>query len=262
MEKNQGLYKKVQGLGSPILMIHGIISDSSFFEDSVSYLSKKYRVMTYDRRSYGKSNRKEYKDYSVHTQAEDAAAILREFCHEPAWIVGNSAGGLIAIELALSHPELVRGMILIEPSLGYEERERKKLLDWNKELNEYVAADRIKLALPAFARVVGGTSKTNQTTSLNETRQTYQNLSAFMHGELNEVQNYLPPIENLKKLSMPIVVAVTEEGRQSIFATSSLSGAKMTGWPVEWIPGFHNMAKELPEQFSEKIFQIVSQYAQ
>ena len=83
-----------------------------------------------------------------------------------------------------------------------------------------------------------------------------------MHGELNEVQNYLPPIENLKKLSMPIVVAVTEEGGPSIFATSSLSGAKMTGWPVEWIPGFHNMAKELPEQFSEKIFQIVSQYAQ
>ena len=151
-------------------------------------------------------------------------------------------------------------MILIEPSLGYEDVEREKLLAWNRELNEYVDSDKIKLALPAFARVVGGTSKKNQIVSLKEMKQTYQNLSAFMHGELNEVQSYLPPIENLKKLSIPIVVAVTEEGRESIFATSSISGAKIVGWPVVWLPGYHNVAKELPEQFSERIFQIVSQY--
>lgn len=256
----QKLYVNIKGEGSPVLMIHGIISDSTFFEETSEYLSEYYKVITYDRRGYGQSNEKEYTDYSVHVQAEDAIAILRENCSEPAWIIGNSAGGLIAVEAALCYPQLIKGLILIEPSLGYDEKERKKLLEWNSELNGYVKENKIKRALPAFLRVTKVSESKEKPVSLKELRQTYQNLSAFMYGELNEVQNYLPPIEKVRQLPMPVIVAVTENGRESIFATSSKTGAKIAGWPIVSLLGYHNVAKEMPYEFAVRMNDIICEY--
>jgi pimeloyl-ACP methyl ester carboxylesterase len=244
------LYATVTGEGAPLLMIHGIIGDRTFFTESSQYLSSFYRVITYDRRGYGQNNNGQFTDYSVGTQAEDAANVLRNTCQEPAWILGNSAGGLIALELAMRYPGLVRGMVLMEPSLGYEEGEKEKLAAWNRELNEYVAQGKIKRALPAFSRVIGGGDGGEKTTSLKEMRQTYANLSAFMYGELNEVQHYTPSLEQLKQISVPVVIGVTERGRDSLFATSSLSAARLLAWPVVHFPGYHNVAREMPMDFS------------
>ena len=255
--RHNGIYMDICGKGEPIVMIHGIISDSTFFEGGVKYLADHYTVITYDRRGYGKSNTAECPDYTVHAQAEELVSILQAECREPAWIVGNSAGGLVALEAALWHPELIKGMILIEPSLGYEPEERKKLLDWNKELNEYLEAGKIKRALPAFSRVIGSSKSNDNSITLEEMKKTYQNLQAFMFGELNEIQHYLPPIEQLRQLEMPVTIAVTEEGRESIFATSSLTAAEMIGWPVAWFPGNHNVAKEMPEEFSESVHRLL-----
>ncbi len=243
------LHTTCRGEGAPLLMIHGIISDSTFFEESASILAHFYRVITYDRRGYGLSNQEQYEDYTVSAQAEDAANVLREYCREPAWILGNSAGGVIALELALTHQELVRGLVLLEPSLGYVEEEREKLLAWNRELNGYVAEGKGKKALPAFSRVTG-TMQKRESFSLQELRRTYQNLSVFLEGELNEVQHYLPPIERLQAIAVPVVVAVTERGRKSVFATSSQTGAQKIGWQVVHFPGYHNVAQEMPLDFA------------
>lgn len=258
--RKQKLYVHVRGSGMPLVMVHGIMSDSTFFDGAADALADDYRVITYDRRGYGGSGREEYTDYSVHTQAEDLAEILRDYCSEPAWLVGNSAGGLISIETALSYPELIRGMVLIEPSLGYEKTEREKLLAWNQELNQYVQEGRIKSALPAFSRITGGADAKKEPASLKELKRTYQNLSAFMYGELNEVQRYLPPAGRLKELGMPVTVAVTEKGRDSIFATSSESGARKIGWPVAVMPGYHNVAKDMPCEFAASVRKIVGSF--
>lgn len=259
-DRIQDLYVHIEGKGLPLMMVHGIISDSTFFAGAMRALADEYQVITYDRRGYGKSNHTSYSDYSVRTQADELAGILREVCSEPAWIVGNSAGGLISIEAALYNPELVRGLILIEPSLGYEKTEREKLLHWNQELNAYVKEGRIKSALPAFSRVTGAAETGRAAASLKELKQTYQNLSAFMQGELNEVQRYLPPVSCLQKLSMPVIVTVTEDGRESIFATSSETGAKIVGWPVVTLPGYHNVAKDMPDKFAARIKEIIAEY--
>lgn len=251
---------KEQGEGIPLLMIHGIIGDGTFFEKSAAYLMRTHRVITYDRRGYGKNNAKKYEDYSVAAQAEDAARILHSVSEIPVWIVGYSAGGLIAIELALRYPELLQGMILLEPSLGYAPSEHEKLLAWNRELNDYLKEGRVKKALPAFSRMIGAGNSAGESASAPELRRIYQNLLAFMYGELNEVQNYLPPIAQLRALNMPVVIGITEQGSESIFATSARTAADLIGWPVVRFPGFHNVAREQPEAFAAKINDIILSY--
>ena len=232
------LYSYSTGAGTPLLMIHGIISDGSFFDEAASFLADEYQVISYDRRGYGRSTGEKWTDFSVGAQAEDAARILETYTDQKALLFGNSAGSLIALELAFRYPDMVRGMVLLEPSLAWDEEERAKLREWNRELNTYAASGRIKRAMPAFIRVTGAPAS-GESAGLEEMKKTYSNLKNFMFGELNEVQQaYYPSLERCRALEIPVKVAVTRQGASSIFATAKR-------WDIALISGtVHRSSKK------------------
>ena len=246
------------GQGDPLLMLHGIMSDASFFDDAAASLSHDYRVITYDRRGYGGEPAPADGDYTVAAQADDAAAVLAEYADGPAWVFGNSAGGLISVELYLRHPQLVRGLVLLEPSLVVDEESRREIAAWNAELNGYLDAKRIKRALPAFARVVGDPSGGKGAASLAQMRATYANLDNFMHGELNEVQRYAPSTSVLEGIDVPVCVLVTTQGRSGMFGRTSESGAQSLGWPVVFVEGYHNAARDNADAFAEVLHDVLA----
>lgn len=45
--------------------------------------------------------------------------ILKELIIDPSWIIGSSLGGLSALMFAMEKPELVRGMIILAPAVGF-----------------------------------------------------------------------------------------------------------------------------------------------
>lgn len=73
-----------------------------------------YRVATMDVRGHGGSSI-EWDDFSVAGVGEDILALIRELDAGPAVIIGTSMGGGAAIWSAVEAPELVRGMIMINP---------------------------------------------------------------------------------------------------------------------------------------------------
>jgi len=73
-----------------------------------------FRVATMDVRGHGESS-KDWVDFSVAGIGEDILALIRELNAEPAVVVGTSMGGGAAIWAAVEAPELVRGMILVDP---------------------------------------------------------------------------------------------------------------------------------------------------
>ena len=255
-----------RGSGEPLLMIHGIISDGSFFDEAAKELAGSCSVITYDRRGYGNSEAdEEGHDYTVASQAEDAAEILREYASEKAWIFGNSAGGLIGVELAIRHPELVRGLVLLEPSLIFDDESRAMMAAWNGELNNYVKENRIKQAMPAFSRMIDASSPERGRTparsmTMAEMRMAYHNLTNFMYGELNEVQTYFPDLETVKSVAVPACILVSEDGTESMFAKTSLAGASYLGWPVKKVPGNHNAVREESSAFADKLKSILEEW--
>ena len=245
----------VRGSGEAVLMVHGIISDASFFDGAADVLKDKYKVIAYDRRGYGK-NEDTLQQFTVAAQAEDAANVIKMYSDGPAWVFGNSAGGLISIELALNFPELVKGLILLEPSLVYDDESVRLIEEWNRELNGYVESKKIKRALPAFSRVIGGEASAEKMT-LEQMKQTYKNLTNFMYGELNEVQHYRPDIETVRGIKCPVKIFVTADGQDSIFAKTSVAGAKTVGWDIIEVPGRHNMAKEKATEFARALDETI-----
>ncbi len=100
----------VTGHGPNVLLLHGTAPD--LFDELTARLATDHRVTRVRRRGYPGSGLP-----IVHTlppHADDAAALIRE-AGAPSIVVGWSIGGIIALDLALRHPDLVAGLVLIEP---------------------------------------------------------------------------------------------------------------------------------------------------
>jgi pimeloyl-ACP methyl ester carboxylesterase len=110
--RGHALYHEVVGDGVPILLIPPSGATSSTWGPLVDALARFGRVITYDRRGYGRSGGAPVHSASTHTA--DAAALLRTLGGQPAVVVGTSAGGTIAVDLAVRHPELVRTVVVHE----------------------------------------------------------------------------------------------------------------------------------------------------
>jgi len=108
-----------EGTGPPLLIVHGLASGAAAWAPAARALAAAgVRVIAYDRRGYGASGMPEpYTATTVQEQAEDAAALLEARAGEPALLVGDGFGALIALDLLVRHGARVRGAVLREPPL-------------------------------------------------------------------------------------------------------------------------------------------------
>jgi pimeloyl-ACP methyl ester carboxylesterase len=101
------------GSGSPVLLLSGWTASGLMWPSVlVGALEERFHVIRVDNRGSGYS-RCAPTPASIATMADDAAAALRAANPEPAVVVGVSMGGMIAQELALRHPGLVRALVLV-----------------------------------------------------------------------------------------------------------------------------------------------------
>lgn len=102
-----------KGTGKPLILLHGIGSWSYNWRYSIAPLSKYFRVICFDAKGYGFSekplSRREHQGH----QLIEFARIIQALCDEPAVIVGESLGGLIALALAQKHPELIERLVVV-----------------------------------------------------------------------------------------------------------------------------------------------------
>jgi len=106
------LYYEVTGKGQPLAFIHGLGDSTQTWEKQVAFFSSTYKVVTFDVRGHGRSD-KPAGPYSIPLFAEDTAGLLRSLQLAPAHVVGLSLGGMIAFQLAVSEPGLLRTMTIV-----------------------------------------------------------------------------------------------------------------------------------------------------
>jgi esterase len=77
----------------------------------------KYRVVNYSRRCSYPNHNSDCTNSTVEKNTKDLEALIGKTCSEPVFLIGQSYGGSIVALYASRHPELVRGLVLIEPYL-------------------------------------------------------------------------------------------------------------------------------------------------
>jgi pimeloyl-ACP methyl ester carboxylesterase len=123
------LYYQQSGQGPDVVLVHAVTSNQAVwvFSGLVDALAAEYRVTAYDLRGHGMSARPAT-GYTSATMAEDFWQLHAALDLEPAYLIGHSFGGVVAMHAAVLCPERVAGVLLsdsffpclksIEPNFG------------------------------------------------------------------------------------------------------------------------------------------------
>ncbi|WP_426476625.1 alpha/beta fold hydrolase [Chryseobacterium sp. CBSDS_008] len=101
------LYYEIYGEGEPLLMLHGNGQSISAFMNQKDAFAKKYKVIIVDCRERGKSTYDKTKELTFDIQTEDLKQFLEKFNLKKVKILGWSDGGILALSIAMKHPQLV-----------------------------------------------------------------------------------------------------------------------------------------------------------
>lgn len=102
------LYYEVAGEGAPIVLIHGWSLNLEMWEPQVPALSRRFRVIRYDRRGFGKSSGTEDATWD----AADLEALLDHLGESKIHVLGMSQAGRVALQFARRNPDRVSSLIL------------------------------------------------------------------------------------------------------------------------------------------------------
>lgn len=99
------------GSGEPIVLLHGLGSCARDWEDQIAAFASRYRVIVPDLRGHGDTDK--LTRSTIAAMADDVAQLLAALGICPAHVVGMSMGGMIAFQLALDAPELVKSLVIV-----------------------------------------------------------------------------------------------------------------------------------------------------
>lgn len=119
------VHYKAAGEGDQALvLLHGFASHTYTWREVMAPLAASHRVVAFDRPAFGLTERPMRPDwpagqnpYQAEFQADLTAGLMDELDIDQAVLVGNSAGGTIAMLAALRHRERVAALILVDPAI-------------------------------------------------------------------------------------------------------------------------------------------------
>ena len=98
--------------GVPVVLLHAGVAGRRGWHAVAERLPGP--VIAYDRRGFGETP----PGPEGFTHLEDLLAVLDAQAGGPAWLVGNSMGGALALDAAVTAPERIAGLVLIAPAVG------------------------------------------------------------------------------------------------------------------------------------------------
>lgn len=249
------LYFEVRGSGPALLLIPGSISDAVVFEPLAAVLALDHRVITYDPRGISRSPLDGPPvDQRVEVQTEDARRLLERLGEpgdEPAAVFGSCGGGLVALELAVRHPELIRTAVAHEPPamelLPDAERYRALLV----RVHELYRREGVEPALRELQPLFGNRPAPPLPEVLDNHR-------FFLAHLLLPFTRFVPDLTALAAAADRIVVAGGRESRgDPVHRPAVALAARLGRRPVEF-PGGHIGYAKAPDAFAARLAEVLA----
>ncbi|HZO83410.1 MAG TPA: alpha/beta hydrolase [Candidatus Binataceae bacterium] len=113
-------YERWGNGGLPIVFLHPWSTNGYIWYYPLFHFARGRACVTLDHRGHGRSD-KPLTGYSIQEHAADTAAVMAAAGIDKALVVGNSIGGMIAMQLCLDHPERVAGMLILSSGTALSE---------------------------------------------------------------------------------------------------------------------------------------------
>jgi 3-oxoadipate enol-lactonase len=111
------IYFELHGEGPPLLNISGSGNDLRRSPAAVIPVNRAFETLHYDQRGLGQSAKPDG-DYTMADYADDAAALIHSMGWARCHVLGTSFGGMVALNLAVRHPDLIDRLVLCCTSPG------------------------------------------------------------------------------------------------------------------------------------------------
>ena len=195
------------GEGPDVVFLHPGLWDSRVWDQQFGVFSKTYHVVRYDLRGYGRSSRPEPgKPYS---HVNDLVAVLDAAGVDAAALVGNSMGGRVAIDFALTHPKRVAAVVLAATNVGgfvETEEEAKAYADLDREIEQAVEAGDAERAMELELSVWATALGTEDPAGARIRRIAFDNLHVITMDESGQREIEPSANERLEDISAPTLV--------------------------------------------------------
>ena len=110
-------FEEAQGVGAPVVLVHGWCCDHTYFAPQFEHFAKKgRRVVALDLRGHGLSD-KPRERYTMQGFADDVAFICDHLGLGKVVVIGHSMGGIVAFDLASRYPELVSALVMLDAAI-------------------------------------------------------------------------------------------------------------------------------------------------
>lgn len=115
---NANIYFEEEGEGEgkeTLVFGHSMLFNLRMFDSQIAYLKNNYRCVRFDFKGHGKSE-STLTGYDLDSLTEEITELINLLDCRQCHFVGFSMGGMVALRIAIKHPELIKSLILIDTS--------------------------------------------------------------------------------------------------------------------------------------------------
>ena len=250
------IYYEEAGNGEPVVLVHDGLVNSMTWDGVWQTLAKKYHVVRYDRRGYGLSD----SPVAAFSPVEDIFTLLAHLKIDHATFVGCSSGGGIAIDFALSHPQMVDRLILLGSVLhgmvvssAFGERGKRNNAPLERGDDKAAAAN---------------WSNDPSTISAGDSagkRKLYEALAKYprnlRYSGNFEIRFAVPAVRRLSEIHVPTLILVGENDMPDVHAFEGAIQAGIAGARREIVNNCaHLIPLEKPDFLSERIMNFIENH--
>jgi 3-oxoadipate enol-lactonase len=256
------IYFEVEGNGHPVLLIHGGLGSLRMWDEHVPAFAERYRVIRYDTRGFGRTET----DDVEFTNRGDAAAVLDHLGASSAYVVGQSRGGMIALDLTLDRPDRVDALVSVAGGVGGYEPELPdgiELPPWDEMERLEEAQDWDALAELETQVWVDGWGQPQDRVDAEIRRQVKEWILAnYRAGIAGGKPQPLDPSAavRLADVRVPTLVLIGEADELESVISERHLATSVPGAQVVEFPGVaHMIHLEEPERFNELVLEFLAE---
>lgn len=235
-------------MSTPLLLLHPLGSDRRFWSPVIEYFTDR-QVFSLDIVGHGTAPEI---PVNAHIDAPTAHLVseLETLGAGPVDVVGVSLGGLLAQRLAVTHPHMVRRLVLADTVTRYPDSMRGM---WGERAEIARTAGMTPLVGPtralwfteAFARESGPV--------VRQTEQGLREMSGETYARACELLRDVDLDADLSRITTPTLILCGEQDAPAFVTAAPHLSRSIPNARLEWLPGAHAAAAESPDEFARVV---------
>jgi len=256
------LYYETLGRRHSLVLVHGFSCNTKVWDDQFEAFAKRFKVVRYDMRGFGKSALPTVgKEYS-HTK--DLKALLNQLGIDCAYIIGSSMGGRIALDFTIEYPEVTKALILVDSSVGGYQGWSKTSLKSEESFEKKVKEKGLKATMedwlaktPSSRRLAG---EKPACTLVSRLKQMYSDYSGWHIINADPCRQLDPPaIGRLQEIKVPTLIIVGETDSRDFHRIATILKKNIRDSKRMTIKGAgHLPSMSAPREFNEAVLSFLA----